>query len=183
MNGFSWMNPPLKESICEKGLEIVTKNETDFWQRTHYGFCRDDGHFLFKEVTGDFELSGHFTFNSNTQYDQCGILIRVDSDNWVKASIEFEDEQFSHLGSVVTNFGYSDWSTQVVTTEHKSIWFSATRTGKDFIIRHSFDNKIFHQMRVLHLHEATDQIKVGAYACSPKREGFTCVIHSIEIKQ
>ena len=34
----------------------------------------------------------------------------LDSDNWLKASMEFENDQIQRLGSVVTNNGYSDWS-------------------------------------------------------------------------
>jgi regulation of enolase protein 1 (concanavalin A-like superfamily) len=28
-------------------LEIFTDEQTDFWQNTHYGFQRDNGHCLF----------------------------------------------------------------------------------------------------------------------------------------
>jgi hypothetical protein len=32
---------------------------TDFWQRTHYGFRADNGHFLHREADGEFVLSRH----------------------------------------------------------------------------------------------------------------------------
>lgn len=32
------------------------------------------------------------------------------SENWLKASVEYENNKFQHLGSVVTNHGYSDWA-------------------------------------------------------------------------
>ena len=44
-------------------------------------------------------------------FDQCGVVMYLDSENWLKASIEYENERFQRLGSVVTNLGYSDWAT------------------------------------------------------------------------
>ena len=50
-------------------------------------------------------------FESKHRFDQCGIVMYLDSDNRLKGSIEYENERFQHLGSVVTNNGYSDWAT------------------------------------------------------------------------
>ena len=38
-------------------------------------------------------------------------VMYLDSDNWLKGSVEFENEAFQHLGSIATNNGYSDWAT------------------------------------------------------------------------
>lgn len=45
--------------------------------------------------------------DSHHRFDQCGIVMYLDSENWLKGSIEYENEQYQHLGSVVTNNGYS----------------------------------------------------------------------------
>ena len=42
---------------------------------------------------------------SHHRFDQCGIVMYLDSENWLKGSVEYENEQFQHLGSVVTNHG------------------------------------------------------------------------------
>ena len=39
------------------------------------------------------------------------LIIYLDSENWLKGSIEYENEAFQHLGSVLTNHGQSDWAT------------------------------------------------------------------------
>ena len=44
-DNFYWLNEPARYT-CGQGLEMWTKAETDFWQRSHYGFRRDDGHCL-----------------------------------------------------------------------------------------------------------------------------------------
>lgn len=54
-------------------------------------------------------------FESKHRFDQCGVVAYIDSDNWLKASIEYENEEFQHLGSVATNHDYSDWQLQLLT--------------------------------------------------------------------
>lgn len=39
------------------------------------------------------------------RFDQCGVVLYLDAENWLKGSIEYENERFQHLGSVVTNHG------------------------------------------------------------------------------
>ena len=47
----------------------------------------------------------------------------LDSENWLKASVEYENEKCQHLGSVVTNHGYSDWATTAILADVKTIWY------------------------------------------------------------
>ena len=58
-------------------------------------------------------------FESSCRFDQCGVVMSLDSDNWFKASIESEDEKIQRLGSVVTNHGYSDWATTDISSDIK----------------------------------------------------------------
>ncbi len=39
-------------------------------------------------------------------------MVRFSKDCWLKTSIEYEPNGMCKLGAVVTNQGYSDWSTQ-----------------------------------------------------------------------
>jgi hypothetical protein len=60
---FSWFNEPRLFRLGN-GLEIFTDEKTDFWQRTHYGFQRDDGHCLLIRQTDDFSLMTHIVHRS-----------------------------------------------------------------------------------------------------------------------
>ena len=60
-------------------------------------------------------------FDSKNRFDQCGIVMYLDSENWLKASIEYENQSFQHLGSVVTNNGYSDWATTEIPANVKLV--------------------------------------------------------------
>jgi len=178
---FAWLNPPAYASFGRDGLAITTSNETDFWQRTHYGFRRDDGHFYYMRSRDDFHFTTQCRFDGKVQYDQCGLMVRIDAENWLKCSIEYENEEVSRLGSVVTNFGYSDWATQDIGSDMYRMHYGVHRNGSDFLIEYSFDGKRYVQMRVAHLHQGNGDVMVGVYACSPKRAGFECAIEEMAV--
>ena len=175
-----WFNEPTSWS-SGNGMELSTDRETDFWQRTHYGFRRDNGHCLLMDFSTDFILTTHVRFTPVSQYDQCGMMVRVDEDNWIKLSTEYENETISRLGSVVTNTGYSDWATQDVSSAIMERWYRITRQEKDFILEASEDGQTWYQMRVTHLHHTGKQVAAGLYACSPIGEAFHCTFSFLEI--
>ena len=170
---FYWFNEPANYRIGE-GLEIYTDKETDFWQKTHYGFRRDDGHCLLTRCSGDFSIMAHVEFRPQAQYDQCGLIVRVDTENWIKMSTEYENEKCSRLGSVVTNLGYSDWATQDIPSHHKDMWYRISKNGDDFLLENSYDGQNWLQLRITHLHKITEYLEVGVYACSPIGKDFWC---------
>lgn len=183
MEGFEWYNEPLKFTKLDNGVEITTKKDTDFWQRTHYGFRRDDGHFLYKKVKGDFVLEATTDFVGTVIYDQCGVMVRHDADNWVKSSTEFETKEFSHLGAVVTNNGYSDWSVQEIPSTVHKVSYQLERVKDAISVRASIDGGKWFLVRIAHLAADPEELMVGVYACSPQREGFTCKITDVKITQ
>lgn len=107
----TWINPPTVSLLQSNQLIITTDANTDFWQRTYYGFRNENAPALLFEQNNNFTLSGKLTFNYKQRFDQCGLIIFIDEENWFKVSIEYENAEFSRLGSVVTNLGYSDWAT------------------------------------------------------------------------
>ena len=179
---FYWFNEPDRFNFSD-GLEIYTNEKTDFWQKTHYGFERDDGHCLFTRVPGDFSLYTHVEYKPETQYDQCGLMVRTDKENWIKVSTEYESKQVSRLGSVVTNLGYSDWATQDISSDYKEMWYRINKEDKDFLLEFSFDGEVWSQMRIAHLHMVKKELEVGVYACSPLGRMFRCKFWDIRIDE
>lgn len=182
-----WINQPREHRISSDIVEIITEPGTDFWQRTYYGFRNDNAPALLLENNYNFTFTTHVTFNYREQFDQCGIIIYIDGENWFKASVEYEKEDLSRLGSVVTNNGYSDWATTNIPTP-TSLWYRLSRRGPDFLIEFSPNGSIFEQMRIFHLHclgATTEEmgrqnpplppeqsIRFGIYACSPLNSSF-----------
>lgn len=179
---FHWFNPPTRYQFGS-GLEVYTDEKTDFWQGTHYGFRRDDGHCLLTSLTGDFCMTTRVEFHPRERYDQCGLIVRLDSQNWIKTSTEYEDVQHSRLGSVVTNLGYSDWATQDIPSTQRAMWYRIHKNGSDFLIETSFDGRDWRQLRIAHLHKPFESIEAGLYACSPVGKDYWCRFEFLEIAE
>lgn len=109
-----WTREPEQYRIGKDKIEIVTMPRTDLWQRTYYHFRNDNAPVLQLETEEkyfSFIVKTDFT-ESHHRFDQCGVVMYLDSENWLKGSVEYENDEFQHLGSVVTNHGYSDWQRQ-----------------------------------------------------------------------
>lgn len=181
---FLWTREPKNYMITEEKIEIVTEPHTDLWQRTYYHFRNDNAPLLQIEISDKyFSFVVKTEFESKKRFDQCGIIMYLDGENWLKASIEYENEEFQHLGSVVTNHGYSDWATTEIDTSVKEMWYRLSRREDDFCIESSTDGKRFKQMRVCHMFEAKEIIKVGIYACSPEDSSFKAIFKNMEITE
>ena len=180
-----WTREPRKYSIAPERIEITTEPGTDLWQRTYYHFRNDNAPVLQMEteelffsfiVRTDFQSSHH-------RFDQCGVALYLDSENWLKGSIEYENEVFQHLGSVVTNHGYSDWATTEIPADVKSMWYRLSRREDDFCIECSEDGEVWKQMRVCPMHEARGRVRFGIYACSPEDSSFTAVFTDMRVTE
>ena len=147
---FKWTREPDDYTLTDDKIEIITQPGTDLWQRTYYHFRNDNAPVLQIEteekffsfmVKTDFKESHH-------RFDQCGVVMYLDSENWLKGSIEYENDNFQHLGSVVTNNGYSDWATTEIDAEIKSMWYRLSRREDDYCIECSEDGIRFKQIQI-----------------------------------
>ena len=174
--GFNWHCPPPTWGFDHEGLFIAPAPATDFWQRTHYGFSADNGHFLHAQIATDFVCTATVRLEPRHQYDQAGLMVRLDAECWIKTSVEFELDAPNRLGVVVTHHGFSDWSTQDLDATVDTISFRITRTGREFLISASFGAHDWMQLRMVRLAcNPNALLAVGPYACSPKGGGFRCV--------
>ena len=170
---FKWTREPAEYSITDQRITITTEPHTDLWQRTYYHFRNDNAPVLQMETEEKF-----FSFIVKTdfsgahhRFDQCGIVMYLDSENWLKGSVEYETGQFQHLGSVVTNHGYSDWATTAIPAD------------VDYCIECSQDGVSFSQMRVCHMWEGAGKIAFGIYACSPEDSSFTAEFTDMKLTE
>ena len=177
-----WTREPESFSIGEDSIKIVTRPHTDLWQRTYYHFRNDNAPVLQMETEEKFfSFIVKTSFESKHRFDQCGVVMYLDSENWLKGSIEYENERFQHLGSVVTNNGYSDWATTEIDASVKSMWYRLSRREDDYCIECSEDGKVFRQMRICHMHKGGGVIRFGVYACSPENSSFKAVFTDMAI--
>ena len=171
----TWTREPRAWKLSDEALAITTEPGTDLWQRTYYHFRNDNAPVLQADIADPY-----FSFTVRTdfsgahhRFDQCGVAMYLDSENWIKASVEYANDEFQHLGSVVTNRGWSDWATTEIAASVREMWYRLSRREDDFRIECSTDGAHWQQMRVCHMHEAHGAVRVGVYACSPEESFFT----------
>lgn len=182
---FVWTREPEQYTVSPDAIEVVTKPHTDLWQRTYYHFQNDNAP-VFQMETSEkyfsFVVKTEFQ-ESHHRFDQCGIVMYLDSENWLKASVEYENESFQHLGSVVTNHGYSDWATTEIDASVKTMWYRFSRREDDYCIECSNDGMTFSQMRICHMYLGGGKIRFGIYACSPEDSSFRAVFSSLQMTE
>ncbi len=185
LSKFQWLRSPRAWAIQGQRIEITTLPHTDLWQQTYYHF-RNDNAPVFQMETDEpyfsFVVKTDFSGSSH-RFDQCGIVLYLDSQNWLKASVEYENDQFQHLGSVVTNQGYSDWATTEIPASVKTMWYRLSRRADDFRVECSYDGLRFTQMRICHVHAGAGTVRFGIYACSPEDSSFTAVFSDLALTE
>lgn len=179
-----WIREPKSVEINNSEIVVITKTGTDLWQRTYYGFKNDNAPcFQIETEEKRFSFIVKTEFESKDRFDQCGIAMYLDSDNWFKASIEYENDEYQRLGSVVTNNGYSDWATTDISSSIKSMWYRFSRRESDYCIESSIDGKHFKQMRIFHMFNGANKIKFGIYAASPTTGSFKAKFSYLKVTE
>lgn len=182
---FQWTRAPKQFEIANDRVTITTEPGTDLWQRTYYHFRNDNAPVLQMETSEkyfSFIVKTDFS-ESHHRFDQCGIVMYLDSENWIKGSIEYENDTFQHLGSVVTNQGYSDWATTEIPASIKTMWYRFSRREDDYRIECSEDGITYKQMRICHMWAGAETIRFGIYACSPEDSSFRAVFTDFQLTE
>ncbi|MCQ2505127.1 MAG: DUF1349 domain-containing protein [Saccharofermentans sp.] len=171
-----WTPEELSCSISAERIEITTKPGTDLWQKTFGSASADNAPVL--QMSSDeqyFKFETKVTFDTRELYDQCGIVMHMNENTWLKASVERENDEFAHFGSVATNHGYSDWACTELAASVKEVWYRMTRRKDDFLLEYSMDGKHYAVLRMCHMWDCDKEVSFGFYACSPRESSFTAV--------
>ena len=172
-----WLNPPADFRLDERQLWLRTRDKTDFWRHTHYGFVRDDGHFWGVPAPSAFTAVATFEGRYETLYDQAGMMLRIDESRWLKLGVEHSDGMTNF--SIVVTRGNSDWSVvgQPLISGPQSV--RLTRADGAIIAHFRRADGGWQLMRVADFPDGTATI--GPMACSPERAGFEVVFTGFEI--
>lgn len=174
----NWFNEPEEWEITNGRLEMFVTAKTDFWRISHYGFTVDDAPFYYTERGGEFEARLRIMGDYKNRFDQAGMMIRLDHENYIKAGIEFVDGKFNL--SVVVTHKTSDWSVIQLDEPIEELWIKAVRRLDAVEIFYSFDNKEYRMMRNAWL-EANHPLRIGMFGASPDGEGFRAAFSDFEI--
>ncbi len=182
LKDFNWYNEPNNVRFTEQGMSVETKQGTDFWQNAAHHAHKDNGHFFYTSQAGDFELVIKWHNASPIAFAQSGLMLRHDNLNWAKISVLSQGVDKPQIGTVVTNSGYSDWAVNDLSVYQPDIWYKARRRSGDVVFYISMDGRNYKQIRQFRFWENPLIIKVGAYACSPQRDDFSCILESIDLR-
>ena len=164
-----WLNEPPAWEIRGETLIVTAGPQTDFWRTTHYGFVRDNGHLGFRSWDGDFVAGVKVTGAYRDQYDQAGLMVRLDERVWLKCGVEFVDGH-QYASAVVTR-EHSDWSVAPLPDNPRSLWLRVNRTGPDVEVSYSVDGERYQMLRLSHLTDA-GPLLVGPMCAAPDGAGF-----------
>jgi regulation of enolase protein 1 (concanavalin A-like superfamily) len=165
----TWTREPVSLSQDGTVLTVEAAAESDWWRTTAYGFIHDDGHALIKEFPNESAIEVSFILDYTEQFDQAGIFITADNENWIKAGVEFCDG-FPQVGAVVTQTN-SDWSVAPVAEwMNKEVTIRVSRSGDAVTVRAGIDGDL-RLVRVAPL-EPSRIWSAGPMFCAPTRAGL-----------
>ena len=175
----TWFNEPSQWNIANNKLTMSVTPKSDYWRISHYGFTVDDAPFYYAEYGGEFEAKVKVSGDYKARFDQAGMMIRIDHENYIKAGIEFVDGKFN-LSTVVTHHT-SDWSVITLNKPVDFIWIKAVRRKDAIEIFYSFDDKEYTMMRNAWM-EANRPVRVGVMGASPDGNGFNATFSDFSVK-
>ncbi|MDE7473082.1 MAG: DUF1349 domain-containing protein [Muribaculaceae bacterium] len=175
----NWFNAPTEWSIKDVCLSLYVPPNSDYWRISHYGFTVDDAPFYYAEYGGEFEAKVKISGDYKVRFDQAGMMIRIDHENYIKTGIEFVDGKYN-LSAVVTHHT-SDWSVIQLDRPVEYIWIKAVRRLDAIEIFYSFDDKEYTLMRNAWM-EANCPVKIGMMGASPDGTGFTARFSNFTVK-
>ena len=174
-----WLNEPPAWEERGETLTMTAGARTDFGRTTHYGFVRDNGHLRFRPWEGDFVAEVTVSGAYRDQYDQAGLMVRLDETVWLKCGVEFVDG--AQQASVVVTRGQSDWSVAPLPGNPRSLALRVARTGPDIEVRYAADGERFELLRLARLTDAP-ALLVGPMCAAPDGDGFAATFAGFRLR-
>ena len=174
-----WMNQPALWNRSGGKLIVRSRAKTDFWRKTFYGYITDNGHFFYLPVSGDFAFQACINGQYAALYDQAGLMVRLDAENWMKCGTEFFDGR--RHASVVFTRDFSDWSTMLDLSETAAIWWRVVRKKDSIETMCSLDGKSFTSARQGYF---VPEVKanVGIMCAAPEGPGFEALFDDLKLE-
>lgn len=178
LDRMQWFNEPESWSVENDVLTMDVTPQSDYWRISHYGFTVDDAPFLYTLRGGEFEVKVKISGDYKVRFDQAGLMLRIDKENYIKTGIEFVDGKYN-LSTVVTH-RTSDWSVIELEKPVEYVWIKAVRRLDAVEIFYSFDDKEYTMMRNCWLQDNTP-VMVGMMAACPDGNGFKATFEGFRI--
>ncbi len=180
LDKMQWFNEPEKWEVKNNTLNMEVTPKSDYWRVSHYGFTVDDAPFYYATYGGEFEVKVKITGNYKTRFDQMGLMLRIDSERWIKAGVEFVDNKFN-ISAVVTD-KKSDWSVLQLEKTPSFVWIKAVRRLDAVEFFYSLDDKNYIMIRNAPFQDNIP-VMIGLMAASPDGDGFNAKFENFKVTQ
>jgi hypothetical protein len=174
----SWMNEPASYQRLGETMVVHSRPKTDFWRKTFYGYITDNGHLSYLETTGDFTFQARVNGQYAALYDQAGLMVRLDAENWMKCGTEFFDGR-RHADVVFTR-DFSDWSTMPDLSDTTAIWWRAVRKKDSIETLCSLAVQKFTSVRQGYFVPGV-KVRVGIMCAAPEGPGFEATFSDLKL--
>ena len=104
--------------------------------------------------------------STQSLYDQAGLMVRIDAENWIKCGVEFSDGQL--LLSTVLTVDTSDWAVSLAPAMPDGFWLRVTVEKGAIRVQYSTDGKLWPLLRLAPF-PVTSRYLVGPMCCTPER--------------
>ena len=178
LTSMSWLNEPNEWEIKDNKLIMQVTAQSDYWNKSHYGFTVQDGPFLYTERSGEFETVVKMSGVYKTRFDQVCLMLRIDDNNYIKTGVEYVDGVYNI--STVHTIDKSSWSVLALKEKPKSIWMKAKRRLDAVEIFYSVDGINFIMTNTVYFPEFKT-VQVGMMAASPDGNGFKAIFEEFKI--
>ena len=178
LNAMSWLNEPEEWQITDNKLMISATPQSDYWNKSHYGFTVFDGPFLYTERSGEFEVSVKISAAYKFRFDQACLMLRIDENNYVKTGVEYVDGTYNI--STVHTIDKSSWSVLGLKDKSKNVWMKVIRKLDALEIFYSTDGIKYLMTNTVYFPEYKT-VQVGMMAASPDGKGFNAVFEDFKI--
>jgi regulation of enolase protein 1 (concanavalin A-like superfamily) len=180
-SAMTWINEPPSAVIDGQDLVVSSARESDFWQRTSYGFVRANGHVLGTPLAGEAAIEVGFRANFEAQFDQAGLMLWAAPELWLKSGVELSDGQL--YASAVVTVGMSDWSVAPLpeAATGAALTFRASRSGDAVTVRYRIAAEPDWRFLRLAYLPPEARLVAGPMCCSPSRGGFSVRFESVRV--
>ena len=182
LKDFEWLNEPEEVYFGENGMKVRALPDTDFWVNAKHKFAKDNGHFFFRRLQGNFSMTAKWRFYRPEAFEQCGLMVRIDKNNWLKLSLMPQNQEDNRIATISATSGCPDWAVHEIEMPHEEIWYKLRRVNGEYFLYYSLNGRSFNLLRRCTLLYDMDEVKAGAYICSPQRDDFEAVLESIDIR-
>jgi uncharacterized protein len=173
-----WMNEPATSHIEGDKLIVRSSPKGDFFRMP--GWVADNGNFFHTLVEGNFVFEARIGGQYSTQYDQAGLMVRQDAENWLKCGTELVDGK--RYGAVVLTRQWSDGSMMPDLSESAPVWWRIVRKKDSVETLCSLDGKSFTSVReAFGYFTSVPKLEIGLYCVAPVGQGVQAIFDSVKL--